>query len=87
MPQKTEIRCFKRWIVIKDKEPGEEVADEEEEIETQAQAITDAEKGNQISLGSQWTPVEDKLLVEKVNEFGTQNWVIIARFMNGRLGR
>lgn len=22
-----------------------------------------------------------------MNEFGTQNWVIIARFLNGRLGR
>ena len=38
-------------------------------------------------MGSQWTGVEDKLLVQKVNEFGTQNWVIIARFLKGRLGR
>lgn len=27
------------------------------------------------------------LLKEKVAEFGTQNWVIIARFLKGRLGR
>ena len=79
MPNKTEIRCFKRWILIKDKKEGEEISDDEKP--------TDAEIGNQIALGSQWTDEEDQLLVEKVQEFGTTNWVIIARFLNGRLGR
>lgn len=27
------------------------------------------------------------MLKTKVEEFGTQNWVIIARFLKGRLGR
>jgi len=36
---------------------------------------------------SAWSPEEDTILKQKVEEFGTQNWVIIARFLNGRLGR
>ena len=36
---------------------------------------------------SQWTPEEDALLLQKVTQLGTQNWVIIARFLPGRLGR
>lgn len=27
------------------------------------------------------------MLVKKVNQLGTQNWVIIARYLPGRLGR
>jgi hypothetical protein len=39
------------------------------------------------NTSSQWTAEEDELLQEKVTKFGTQNWVIIARFLKGRLGR
>jgi hypothetical protein len=81
MPNKTEIRCFKRWLIIKDGAKKQEVPAQKKE------KITDAEIGNQIALGSQWSYEEDQLLILKVNEFGTQNWVIIARFLNGRLGR
>jgi hypothetical protein len=59
MANKTEIRCFKRWLYLKEM--------------------------------NQTTPINDSYfnesLREKVEQFGTQNWVIIARFLPGRLGR
>ena len=36
---------------------------------------------------SQWTPEEDEILLKRVNQLGTQNWVIIAKYLHGRLGR
>ena len=35
----------------------------------------------------QWSKEEDQILKEKVEQYGTQNWVIIARFLPNRLGR
>jgi hypothetical protein len=43
MPQKTEIRCFKRWLLIKDTKFEDKKPDK---------GLTDAEIGNQITLGS-----------------------------------
>lgn len=68
MPNKTEIRCFKRWLELSEQKTSEP-------------------KDTEVHKGSAWTPEEDILLKQKVEEFGTQNWVIIARFLNGRLGR
>jgi hypothetical protein len=48
MPNKTEIRCFKRWILIKDRN------DEPVHVHRN-RVLTDAEKGNQLTLGSQWS--------------------------------
>ena len=50
----------------------------------------EAKEDDSVTIGqtsSQWTPEEDELLKDKVAKFGTQNWVIIARFLKGRLGR
>lgn len=41
----------------------------------------------QVSSCTQWSKEEDQTLREKVEQYGTQNWVIIARFLPGRLGR
>ena len=77
MANKTEIRCFKRYLALTGNgEEGEEGADEE---------ITPITTAGYTS--SQWTPKEDELLKSKVAQFGTQNWVIIARFLTDRLGR
>ena len=40
-----------------------------------------------ILVSSQWTPAEDEILKAKIKEYGTQNWVIIAKYLPGRLGR
>ena len=69
MPNKTEIRCFKRWLFLK----GDIKEEEEQQVV--------------CSSSTQWTPEEDELLKAKVEEYGTQNWVIIARYLKGRLGR
>jgi myb proto-oncogene protein len=34
-----------------------------------------------------WTEDEDRKLVEKVHEFGAQNWSHIASFLVGRIGK
>ena len=81
MAYKTEIRCFKRWLVIKNKS---EFGEYQEENKITGEAAQPTITSN---LSSQWSPVEDVLLIQKVKEFGTQNWVIIARFLKGRLGR
>ena len=70
MPNKTEIRCFKRWLFLS--------KGQEEEVES----VSDVP-----ATSSQWTAEEDELLRSKVDQFGTQNWVIIARYLPGRLGR
>ena len=41
----------------------------------------------QISSCTQWTSNEDNILKEQVQKYGTQNWVVIARYLPGRLGR
>ena len=69
MPDKTEIRCFKRWLYLS------KGADD-------AESISDA-----VVSSNQWLPEEDDILRAKVEQFGTQNWVIIARYLPGRLGR
>ena len=69
MPNKTEIRCFKRWLFLKG-----DIKEDEEQLVV-------------CSSSTQWTPEEDELLKAKVEEYGTQNWVIIARYLKGRLGR
>ena len=70
MPNKTEIRCFKRWIYLK------------------KGGSSDVESISDVPVSSnQWCKEEDDLLQIKVDQFGTQNWVIIARFLPGRLGR
>ena len=81
MAYKTEIRCFKRWLVIKNKS----ALSENQEDNKMTDEVT--QPTNTSNLSSQWSPAEDVLLIEKVKEFGTQNWVIIARFLKGRLGR
>jgi len=82
MNHKTEIRCFKRYLALTEKQV--------EGGETQAESGESGENAPVTSVGytsSQWTPEEDELLKAKVTQFGTQNWVIIARFLTGRLGR
>ena len=78
MPNKTEIRCFKRWKYLKRLEDNPN-ADEE--------SVTSEKKPAQIQNSTQWSKEEDKILKEKVEQYGTQNWVIIARFLPDRLGR
>ena len=91
MPNKTEIRCFKRWLVIKEGAPSQilEETDKKKKVTAVAAEEVKEDMGplSNANLSSQWTPIEDELLMKKVKEFGTQNWVIIARFLNGRLGR
>ena len=41
----------------------------------------------QIQNSTQWSKDEDIILKERVEQFGTQNWVIIARYLPNRLGR
>lgn len=55
MPNKTEIRCFKRWLQLKCK--GKESEDPQQHVV--------------LGKSSQWSPEEDQLLTEKVEQFGT----------------
>jgi hypothetical protein len=73
MPNKTEIRCFKRWLFLS---KGNTENDED--------SISSEIPHN---VSNQWTAEEDSLLRSKVEQFGTTNWVIIARYLPGRLGR
>lgn len=34
-----------------------------------------------------WTEEEDRILIEKVREFGPSNWSNIASFLQGRIGK
>ena len=81
MPNKTEIRCFKRWLYLK------ELNQDRDSCITSNQPQTTENKSQQINSCSQWTKEEDKILKDKVQNLGTQNWVIIARYLPGRLGR
>jgi hypothetical protein len=74
MPNKTEIRCFKRWLFLKEEQKDESI-----------QLSLTATKN--ISSCTQWSKEEDRILRQKVEHYGTQNWVIIARYLPGRLGR
>ncbi|KAG6719983.1 hypothetical protein I3842_03G035300 [Carya illinoinensis] len=38
-------------------------------------------------IKGQWTPQEDRLLVQLVDRFGTKKWSHIARMLNGRMGK
>ena len=71
MSNKTEIRCFKRWIILQNAPKASRNLPEPKVTAAHKVKISDAELGNQVSLGSQWTVKEDKLLVEKVTEYGT----------------
>jgi hypothetical protein len=61
MPNKTEIRCFKRWLYLKD-------LDQKEEHSSSASPLT-AQKN--ISSCTQWSKEEDKVLRQKVEQYGT----------------
>lgn len=74
MPNKTEIRCFKRWTFFKQKEKASG---------TEKELVKD----NIGDLNSQWNLKEDEILEEQVKIHGHQNWVIIAKSLPGRLGR
>jgi myb proto-oncogene protein len=74
MPNKTEIRCFKRWTLFKLKDKSI-VAEKE------------LAKYNMVNLNNQWTQKEDEILGQQVKIHGQQNWVIIAKSLPGRLGR
>lgn len=81
MPHKTEIRCFKRWLYLK--EIGQINPSNTKNVVEEVEALN-----IQTQLSScQWTSEEDAILKAQVEKFGTQNWVIIARFLPGRLGR
>ena len=75
MANKTEIRCFKRWLFLKDMD------------QTSPKSKKSDIENEQMVSSTQWTANEDEILRSKVEQFGTQNWVIIARFLPGRLGR
>ncbi|XP_041005509.1 transcription factor MYB118 [Juglans microcarpa x Juglans regia] len=38
-------------------------------------------------IKGQWTPQEDRLLLQLVDRFGTKKWSHIARMLNGRMGK
>ena len=38
-------------------------------------------------IKTKWTPEEDKLLTDAVNELGTNNWTLIATRVSGRTGK
>jgi hypothetical protein len=54
MPNKTEIRCFKRWLHLK---------------EDESQLSLAATKN--ISSCTQWSKEEDRILRQKVEQYGT----------------
>ena len=83
--KKLEDKRIKEEEKAKLKKPKKQDSEENESQENAEEA-----KENEVTIGqtsSQWTPEEDELLKDKVSKFGTQNWVIIARFLKGRLGR
>lgn len=85
MKNKTEIRCFKRWLYLKELDKKNLSHKKNDNIDD-----SQSEEYNKMSAQvscTQWTPEEDEVLRDKVRQFGTQNWVIIARFLPGRLGR
>jgi hypothetical protein len=55
MPNKTEIRCFKRWLFLKE--------------EHDSQLSLAATKN--ISSCTQWSKEEDRILRSKVEQYGT----------------
>ena len=59
MQNKTEIRCFKRYLYLRDDEKESEMASQTSNFLADGQ------------LSSQWNPIEDQLLIKKVAEFGT----------------
>lgn len=98
MPKKTEIRCFKRWLYLKEldtlgkceKKKVLQYTNEEDSIDSSSFAGDGPSPSsivNNANTCTQWTKEEDKILKVKVEHYGTQNWVIIARFLPGRLGR
>lgn len=34
-----------------------------------------------------WTPEEDELVVQLVNQFGPRSWSVIAQHLKGRIGK
>ena len=85
MPNKTEIRCFKRWLQLKDMD-GKITTVEVPKFLPQVEQV-DEKVPAHILVSSQWAPAEDEILKAKIKEYGTQNWVIIAKYLPGRLGR
>ena len=85
MPNKTEIRCFKRWLQLKDMD-GRIAPVEVPKFLPQVDEV-DEKVPAHILVSSQWAPAEDEILKAKIKEYGTQNWVIIAKYLPGRLGR
>ncbi|XP_057982338.1 transcription factor MYB118-like [Malania oleifera] len=47
--------------------------------------VKDHEKPNIVK--GQWTPEEDRLLVQLVEQYGMKKWSIIAKMLNGRVGK
>ncbi|KAL9323299.1 hypothetical protein ACSQ67_008156 [Phaseolus vulgaris] len=45
------------------------------------------EKNDTIIKGQYWTPEEDRVLVEMVNQFGPTKWSQIAKALQGRIGK
>ena len=50
-------------------------------------ATVDEKVPAHILVSSQWRSDEDEILKAKIKEYGTQSWVIIAKYLPGRLGR
>jgi hypothetical protein len=91
MANKTEIRCFKRWLYLKEMNQTTPIKDsyfnDSQMSDLQLSHMSSSQKINTQISCTQWSKDEDRTLREKVEQFGTQNWVIIARFLPGRLGR
>ena len=54
------------------------ISNEEDDLQT---------KGGQISKKQKWTEEEDKLLIEAVKKYTTNNWPLIACSISGRTGK
>jgi hypothetical protein len=72
MPTKTEVRCFKRWQEIKDR---------------QFLVLSSPEPQIMYNNNSLWSFEEDAILREKVEEHGTKKWAHIADYLPNRIGR
>ena len=75
MVNKTEIRCFKRWLYLKEIDQTTpqakkmEVCDLQSSLELTPTMVQLQSK--QISSCNQWTKEEDRILREKVSYYGT----------------
>ncbi|QCD95259.1 myb proto-oncogene protein [Vigna unguiculata] len=52
-----------------------------------AEVKKDTNIANHDIIKGQWTPEEDRALVELVNQLGTKKWTQIARSIEGRIGK